>query len=113
VSQYAEAYLGRIFSPGAEVTVRVDLLTYAVDGPVTTNLRFTVTTQERLLFQRDYRGVGESGWGAMLLGRESAIRQASEESLRSCFEQFISDVQQEHPHWHRDAAQRVAPVGVA
>jgi len=109
VSQYAEAYLGRVFPRGDDVTVRVDLLTYAVAGlEATTRLRFTVTSGQRVLFQRDYDGMGTSHRGIALAvldaGKMSTVRQTSEESLRSCFEQFIADAQREYPTWRREGA---------
>jgi hypothetical protein len=111
VSQYAEAYLGRVFPRGDDVTIRVDLLTYAVAGlEATTRLRFTVTSGPRVLLQRDYSGIGTSNWGTALVGRKtSAVRQTSEESLRSCFEQFIADAQREYPGWRREGAATMRP----
>ncbi len=109
VDEYARAYLGQAFPPGNDVTVRVDLVDYDVKGmAATTDLRFTVSDASRQLFQRDYRGVGKGRAGLVFLGgafaMKSAMRSTTDDSLRSCFEQFLADARVEAPRWRREIA---------
>lgn len=109
VVKYAAAYLSEAFPPGDDVTVRVDLIDYKVEGfAATTDLRFVVTDADRVLFDRNYRCVGDGYGGRVVLGgafaMKSAMRRTTDDSLRSCFEQFLVDARAEEPRWRRAVA---------
>jgi hypothetical protein len=110
VDEYARAYLGQTFPPGRDMTVRVDLVRFDVQGfGASTDLRFTVSDQaQQQLFQRDYRCVGKGRGGRVALGgafaMKSAMRGTTDEALRSCFEQFLADARVEASRWRREIA---------
>ena len=109
VTKYADAYLTHAFDPGDALTIRIDVVAFEVQGfAATTDLKFTVTDRaQQAVFQRDYRGVGKGRatgvvWGGAF-AMKAAMRQTTDEALRSCFDQFLIDARQQGGWVRREA----------
>jgi hypothetical protein len=104
VVDYAHAYLPNAFPPGGPATVTVDLTYFEVyNFAAHADLHFMVAAPDGVLFERTYTCVGQGHAGAVVaagaFAMKAAMRETTDEALRSCFAQFLADARPLAPSW--------------
>ncbi len=104
VTDYAHAYLRDAFPPGDPATLTVDLTYFEVyNFAAHADLHFAVAAPNTVLFERTYTCVGQGHAGEVVsagaFAMKAAMRQTTDEALRSCFAQFLADARTLAPTW--------------